>query len=112
MDKGKNWGGIRPNQTGRPRKSPSQKRIDELLKVARAYTRKQGKSPEELLMDLVYAVGEGSEATLAQQYKALQTYFHQTMPAQKEIQQTITHNTEPAVALPEEDEDEGLRLVK
>jgi len=100
-----NRGGRRPNQTGRPPKTLSQKRIDALLKAARKFERRLGKSPEDLLMELAYAVEAGKDATLTQQYRALDCFFRNTMPRQTESNVTVTKHTAPGVLLPAEDRD-------
>ena len=76
--------------------------IDDLLKAARAYKRRYGKSPEELLLDIAYKVEAGAEATLAQQLKAVTTYLRQTMPSSSENTVNVNRPTEPAIYLPEQ----------
>ena len=78
------WGGARTG-AGRPRKTVAQQRIDQLLRTAKKYAKKHDKSVDDILLDVIYAVGAGADANLAQQIKAIQTFYAQTMPSQSEL---------------------------
>ncbi len=89
-------GGARPG-AGRKPKGFSSKRIDAMLKAARRYRRKCGKSPEELLMDIAYKADGAQDATLAQRVRALGIYFQHTMPTTSESEITVNKPRAPYV---------------
>lgn len=103
----KGHGGARPG-AGKPRKTLSQQRIDDLLKLGKRYKKEQGKTPEELLMDIMYGLGDFREASIVQRNKAIDTYLRHTMPTQSEQNVNVTKAQAPAIYLPEQKPDPAM----
>jgi len=97
-----NRGGRRDYQPGRPKKSLAQARIDGFLKESGRYKRKHGKSVEELLLDVIHAVGWAVDATMTSRLNAMRIYFQQTMPSVSESNVTVSRAEGPGVLLPPE----------
>ena len=107
----KQWGGARQGAGG-PRKTLSQKRIDDLMRLARKAKRETGKGPEDLLFDVMYARGDFKNVTLIQRNKAIETYLRHTMPTTSEQNVKVTKREAPAVYLPEQKPDPAAIVFK
>ena len=106
------WGGYRPGAGSKP-KSLTDKQVRAMLKTARKYAKKYGKTVDDILLGLIYAREDDipMKMTARERIGAIKVYkeFAQAKTSEQNI--TVQHQTEPAISLPAIEDDPGLTVV-
>lgn len=84
-----------------------------MLTTARRYAKKYGKTVDDILLGLIYAREDDipMKMTARERIGAIKVFkeFAQAKTSEQNI--TVQHQTEPAISLPEQDEDPALKVV-
>ncbi len=99
VKKATGWGGKRANQTGRPPKYMlTDYQIEQMHKKAKKYAKEQGKTIDEILLDIIYFTGR---TETREKLAAIKLFKDYTMQKSTEKDVNINVNQGPVIGLPE-----------